>query len=201
MRRKDTEELAERRAQYLRAVFDAIPLPAFVVDQDVHIHDFNAAAEPLLGAEPATALYRRGGEALHCLNAEPKGCGNSEQCKDCVVRNGVAKALSGGTTHRELHQAELRTSTGVTPVQLLVTAALLPYTQPPRALVVLEDVTQLHTLRGLVPICPACKQVRDDKGYWKQIEQFIGSLSDAEVTQSLCPECAKRARGSASQLA
>ena len=51
----------------------------------------------------------------------------------------------------------------------------------------LSDVKQLS---GLLPICASCKNIRDDKGYWKQIEGYISDHSDAEFSHSICPECA-----------
>jgi PAS domain-containing protein len=137
-----SQEYQERKAQYLRAVFDAIPLPAFIVDGDVRIHDFNTAAEQFLGPEPATALHLRGGEAIHCIHSEPSGCGQAAFCEQCVIRSSVSRVMEAQSTCRELHCAELRTAAGVRPIQLLVTTALLPYTAPPKALLLLEGVTQ-----------------------------------------------------------
>lgn len=131
----------EEKAQYFRAIFDAIPLPAFVVDADVRIQDFNTAAEQLLGPYPAEALYCRGGEALHCIHSEVNGCGRGERCPECVIRNSVTKAVAGGAVCREMHWAQLQTVTGTVPLNLLVTTSLLPYMDPPRALLILEDVT------------------------------------------------------------
>jgi PAS domain-containing protein len=133
------EERDEQRIQYLRAIFDAFPVPAFIVDDDVKIHDFNTAAEGLLGPEPAMALHRRGGEVLHCIHSEMQGCGKAEHCRDCVVRNSINKAFATESTCREVHEAELRTPNGVQTIQLLVTASLLPYTEQPRALLILEE--------------------------------------------------------------
>lgn len=48
-----------------------------------------------------------------------------------------------------------------------------------------------RALRGLFPICAQCKNIRDDKGDWQQIERFIRSRSDADFSHSLCPDCAK----------
>ena len=93
------EDLEKR--QYLRAIFDTIPLPTFIVDEDVRIQDYNAAAGFLLGPEPERALHHRGGEALHCIHAEANGCGQSEPCKACVIRNSVSAAIRGRVTHRE----------------------------------------------------------------------------------------------------
>jgi CheY-like chemotaxis protein len=55
-----------------------------------------------------------------------------------------------------------------------------------------EALTRINTLSGLLPICSACKKIRDDKGYWNQIESYIMEHSEAEFTHSLCPECGKK---------
>ncbi|MCB2215679.1 MAG: GAF domain-containing protein [Desulfobulbaceae bacterium] len=53
----------------------------------------------------------------------------------------------------------------------------------------LENVKQLE---GLLPICSHCKQVRDDRGYWIQIESYISAHSDTLFSHGICPECAKK---------
>ncbi len=55
-----------------------------------------------------------------------------------------------------------------------------------------EALSEVKTLNGLLPICSSCKKIRDDKGYWNQIELFIQSHSDAEFTHGICPDCAKQ---------
>jgi hypothetical protein len=61
------------------------------------------------------------------------------------------------------------------------------------------DITQrkkveaeVKILRGFLPICASCKKIRDDKGYWQQVEDYIRVHSEAEFTHSLCPECVKK---------
>ena len=49
---------------------------------------------------------------------------------------------------------------------------------------------EVKKLSGFLPICSSCKKVRDDKGYWKQIETYVEEHSDAEFGHSICPECA-----------
>ncbi|WAC08393.1 MAG: hypothetical protein OS130_04155 [Thermodesulfobacteriota bacterium] len=46
-------------------------------------------------------------------------------------------------------------------------------------------------MSGLLPICASCKKIRDDSGYWKQIEAYIREYSDATFTHGICPECVK----------
>ncbi|MCX5883617.1 MAG: PAS domain-containing protein, partial [Deltaproteobacteria bacterium] len=51
---------------------------------------------------------------------------------------------------------------------------------------------EIKTLRGIIPICSACKRVRDDKGYWHQVEAYVRDRSEAEFSHSICPECLKK---------
>jgi hypothetical protein len=44
----------------------------------------------------------------------------------------------------------------------------------------------------MLPICASCKKIRDDKGYWKQIESYIRDHSEAEFSHGICPECAEK---------
>jgi uncharacterized small protein (DUF1192 family) len=52
-------------------------------------------------------------------------------------------------------------------------------------------LSKVKTLRGLIPICANCKKIRNDKGYWSQIEAYISEHSDANFSHGICPECAK----------
>lgn len=51
---------------------------------------------------------------------------------------------------------------------------------------------EVKTLSGMLPICSSCKKIRDDKGYWNQIETYIGEHSDAQFSHGICPDCMKR---------
>jgi len=55
-----------------------------------------------------------------------------------------------------------------------------------------KTLSEVKTLRGFLPICAHCKKIRDDKGYWNQIESYIRDRSDAEFSHGICPECAKK---------
>jgi ligand-binding sensor domain-containing protein len=55
-----------------------------------------------------------------------------------------------------------------------------------------EAVAQLKTLRGLLPICASCKRIRDDSGYWRQIEQYVSDHSEAAFSHGICPECIRK---------
>jgi methyl-accepting chemotaxis protein len=58
-----------------------------------------------------------------------------------------------------------------------------------------KALSEIKTLSGLLPICASCKKIRDDKGYWNQIELYIRDHTEAEFSHSLCPICADKFYG------
>jgi hypothetical protein len=56
----------------------------------------------------------------------------------------------------------------------------------------LKNALKPDSFDGFFPICSNCKDIRDPKGYWHSIEEYVESLSDADLSHSLCPECAKK---------
>jgi len=57
-----------------------------------------------------------------------------------------------------------------------------------------EIIAQVKTLSGLLPMCSWCKKVRDDQGYWAQVEDYLQRHSNAKFTHGVCPECAEKFR-------
>ena len=55
-----------------------------------------------------------------------------------------------------------------------------------------DALDNIKRLSGLLPICSSCKKIRDDKGYWNQIERYIAEHSEAEFSHGICPECVKK---------
>lgn len=54
-----------------------------------------------------------------------------------------------------------------------------------------ETLAQVKTLSGLLPICAKCKKIRDDNGYWNQIENYLAQHASVDFTHGICPECSK----------
>ena len=57
-----------------------------------------------------------------------------------------------------------------------------------------EAVDEIKTLQGILPICSYCKKIRDDEGYYHQIESYIRDHSEADFSHGICPECTKTGR-------
>lgn len=56
-----------------------------------------------------------------------------------------------------------------------------------------EAFDKIRTLHGLIPICCSCKKIRNDRGYWQQVEVYVHEHSQVDFTHSYCPECAEEA--------
>jgi len=52
--------------------------------------------------------------------------------------------------------------------------------------------SRIETLRGIVPICAFCKQIRDDQGYWNQVEAYVAKHTDATFSHGVCPDCKEK---------
>ena len=176
----------------LRAVLDAMPSAVFVVDADVRIMMANRAAHELIRSSgvPSQASLRAG-EALHCLHAfdHPDGCGRSADCSDCVIRGAVGDALAGRASRRLRTRMNLSLDGHRRDVYFQVTASGFEHQARQFALLVMEDISAFAELRKIVPICAQCKKIRDDKGYWNNIEAYIQEHSEAFFSHGMCPDC------------
>jgi hypothetical protein len=56
-----------------------------------------------------------------------------------------------------------------------------------------EALAEIKTLKGCIPICASCKKIRDDEGYWNQLEAYISKHTDATFTHGICPTCLEQA--------
>lgn len=175
-----------------KAILDGIPSPVFIVEADVAIVDYNATAARMLARNPDLILRKRAGEVLHCLHSEdvPGGCGRGPVCPDCIIRNSVDNALKGRKAVRVLVKMESRDKEGTSKSLFLFSASPLEFEGKPMAIVVLEDIGEITSLRGLLPICCNCKQVRTDTDYWQSVEEYFKKHLDIDFSHGMCPACA-----------
>jgi signal transduction histidine kinase len=133
-----------RKADFLQNLFDAVPASLFVVDNDVRVYHLNVVASNIIGLDKDTLLLKRGGEILHCVHSyeTPEGCGRSASCGDCVIRNSVGRAFSGGVIRREAAKMKLLAEGRTVDVFLMITASPLDYKGRKFVLLVMEDVTK-----------------------------------------------------------
>ena len=187
----------EKHEDLLRTIFDGIPSFIFLVDDDVRIFEYNAAAASLLAADRSTLLRQRGGDVLHCLHSTdvPEGCGRAPFCRDCVIRNSVRKAFQGNKVVRSRHKMELVRDGNILEIYTLVTASSFVFNQSDLVLLVIEDISEIMELRRIIPMCAMCKQVRNDKDYWMQVDSYFKDHLDIDFSHGLCPDCYEKTKG------
>lgn len=183
----------------LSAVFEAVPTPTFLVDDDRRVHLCNRAARAFVGrdGEGVSASLKRQGAYMRCVHAaeHPEGCGHSESCSDCVVRQSVERALNGPErVVRRPANVELQRGSRVERLTVLLSAAPVAIEGARLAVLTIEDVTEITRLRAIIPICSACGRLRDeDRGdEWLRVEAYLKSRFDVDFTHGLCRPCEDR---------
>jgi PAS domain-containing protein len=126
----------------LRQLLDAVPSYVFLVDRDVSILDYNAAAGAFLGVGRRRILRHRGGDVLHCLHSRDvtAGCGRGPFCKTCPVRGAVNEAFAGKKCVRRQVCMELCSGRRVKKLHVLLTASPFVYQGHERVVLILEDI-------------------------------------------------------------
>jgi PAS domain S-box-containing protein len=161
-----------------------------VFDPSGRVVDINPAAAALLGTGssvigfPAKAVLGAWYEKIHRLRRS--GNGHVE-----------AAHLSDPWKWCDLQLATLRDSRGAAYCWLLVVRDLTDRKNVEREREKLIDdlgdaLADVQTLSGLLPICASCKKIRDDTGYWQQLEAYITTHSEAQFSHGICPECARK---------
>lgn len=177
------------------ALLESFPMGVLAMDGDGHLRASNSAVSELMGAgEELSTLDGGFGDAVRCVNAalHPEGCGHSAACASCAVFQAAHGAARGEPIKQR--EARVRVHRGGTVVEKVFLVSAAPFRARGveadiRTLVVLQDVTDLHRLWGLISICAACKRVRGDDKVWEELERFIESHSYAMFTHGLCPDC------------
>ena len=194
MQNREAESLQRKSGDaFDRTIFDAIPIPTFVVDDDVQILELNVAAAQFSGQTREGVYQRRGGEVLHCLHSTDvmEGCGRGPVCGECVIRTAVTKCFEGQTVSRKIMNLQLSPELAVQDLQILITASPMENSGEKLALVMVEDITEIATLKSLLPTCMMCKKVRDDKQFWTTLEEYFHEHG-VDFSHGICPACAEK---------
>lgn len=175
-----------------------------VIDADGRLTFMNPEAERLLGWTSEELL----GKDLHALTHHQRPDGAPYPFEECpsneVLRSGVRQVVE-----RDLYLcrdgAFLPVSYIAAPIRNgdAVVAAVIAFQDITLRQMIEEERERLigelkealenvKTLKGLLPICASCKRIRDDTGYWNQIEEYVRDHTDAEFSHGICPECAQK---------
>ncbi|MCI5148427.1 MAG: PAS domain-containing protein [Candidatus Electrothrix sp. MAN1_4] len=178
----------------LRELFDALPSMIFVVDQDVRIQEYNAAAAELIPEGREAILQKRAGDILRCIHSTEKheGCGKSSPCQECIIRNSVTVALQGKRVVRHRTRIEIIQDAHKIEIYALVTVSPFSFRGSLHALLVIEDISEIAALYNMVFICPVCGKVQGDQKAWMRVEAYFKKNWNVECSHGYCPDCFRK---------
>ena len=178
-----------------QAIFEHSPLAIMYTDENGTITTCNDNASRLFGAAPEKLI------GFSYLSI-----------RDELMRAAISKALNGENSRFE---GEYLTVTGnvLTNMSANFSPALHPDGSVSGVIGIFEDISgkklvekdrerlirelqealsKVKKLSGFLPICASCKRIRDDQGYWNQIEAYISEHSEIDFSHGICPECAQK---------
>ena len=172
------------------AVFDKLSHSVLVIDKDFNILLSNNAACKLMNCTDV-----KGQKCYTVTHNKEKHC--QEEGHQCPVQLSIESKESSQVVHKHIYDGvEVFEEITATPVfddygNLLY---IIEELRDISKLLKLESVvnhlrSEIETLHGIIPICSSCKKVRDDEGYWSQVEQYLSTRSDVKFSHSLCPDC------------
>ena len=109
----------------------------------------------------------------------------------------MSQVLHSGTFYEQFfqpnaHHLWMRTPPVVLTIVLVFSIRYFVIRQKQTIARLNEAIANVKTISGLIPICAWCKKIRNDKGYWSEVEQYIGQHSKAQFTHGMCPECLEK---------
>lgn len=196
-RESDTPQAHLQRLEVLEAVLDESTDPIFSILEDGTYRYVNRAFAAPFGRQPEEVIGRHIGDIFSPEEAEKRMA---------VVRRALA---SGETLVFDVRvptpEGDTFYITSVKPVSagkgplrsvICISKNITDRKRAEQERERLVDelqaaLLQVRTLSGMLPICACCKKIRDDQGYWTQLEAYIQSRTEAEFTHGICPDCAR----------
>ena len=177
--------------RFYRTIVEAIPLPVFLVDDQLQVYRLNQAANRLFWLDPAVILRQQGTEVLHCLQRADlmQGCGRGVSCADCVIRTSTLECMASRKVHRRNVKFDANISGKKREIRVTITVTPIPSEDGNVALMILEDMTDITQLNELIPICMHCKKIRDGQQFWQHVESYFNRSIGVNFSHGICPEC------------
>jgi hypothetical protein len=193
---KDVLQMISISAQYdifSDFVLRELPLAVAIANSQFKIEMINIAAQHFFGLSNEEAASHMCGDVFKCVNASlPGGCGATLHCEKCILRKSIFMAFQGEVVSRLKGKFTVLQDGEIKPLTLLVTAAPKMMQEIWVAIVLIEDVSLITELEGLLPMCCVCHKIQDDNGDWIEVAQYIKKHSEAEFTHDYCPACSKQ---------
>ena len=196
--RRIQDELEKTRDRYSH-LYDFAPIGYFTLNQKGFIHEANLTIASMLGVDRSALIgqpftrfvLRDDQDTFYKHRQRLLETGTSQSCELGLVKKDgqefYARLECTVITKKGDNDKQIRAAVSD------ITERKRTEEQRDKLIEALQTtLSEVKTLRGFLPICSYCKKIRDDKGYWSQIESYIHKHSDAEFSHGICPECAKK---------
>ena len=198
--RKRAEKKIRQQREFLQKTMESLAHPFYVVDiNDYTVIMANSASGFAVSPERKTCYALTHKKDRPCSNT---GClcplETVKETKKPVTVEHTHYDEKGNPILVEIHGYPIFDETGKV-IQMIeyvldITERKKFEEEREKLIAELQDaLAKVKLLSGMLPICASCKKIRDDKGYWKQIESYITEHSEALFSHGMCPECAKKA--------
>jgi PAS domain S-box-containing protein len=193
------EEQIKRQNKFLTITIDSLPNPFYVIDADSYIIKIaNQACRHDKSPEGKTCYSYTHDKSAPCEDADhPCPLAVVKETKQPYIVEHLHLGATGEFRNYEVHGYPIVDDSGnvVQMIEYSVDITGRKNAELERENLILqlqEALAKVKQLSGFLPICSSCKKIRDDKGYWGQIETYIRDHSEAEFSHSICPDCAKK---------
>lgn len=213
-KRKTAEEALANSEKRLSDIIEFLPDPTWVIDLEGKVIAWNRAIEKITGVDKQNMLGKgayayaiplygiprpvlidlvlqrdKQWEAEYLSLMENDGILiSSESFHPKMGDTGIYLAATAGRLYNAAGDV-----VGAIETLRDITASKIMEQEREQLISELQDaLAKVRTLSGMLPICSSCKKIRDDKGYWNQIELYISKHSHAEFSHGICPQCAKK---------
>jgi integral membrane sensor domain MASE1 len=198
-----TEAEMRRQKDLLQSILDSMGESVIVVDVAGRLVQFNPAARKAHGMEGEPSHIDDLERDAHTFLADGvTPCPRDQipviralQGEDCdgvplvIRRAGGAAPTFARVTARPIRSAN-GAITGAVAIRTDITALIQSEHEQAKLIDQLQHaLSEIKTLRGLIPICARCKKIRNDTGAWERLESYVSAHTEAEFTHGVCPDC------------
>jgi len=197
--RKQAEERLRRSEERFRDLFDNAPVGYHEFGAEGRITHVNRTELEMLGyrleemiGQPVWKFNVEGEKIRETILAKLSGKLPPQRAFERVLRRKEGTTVQVLIEDRLLHDEKGRIKGIRATIQDITERKKIEEEREKLIRELQEALAKVKTLGGLLPICASCKKIRDDKGYWNQIESYIRDHSEAEFSHGICPECMKK---------
>ena len=197
---KQVQQELRERAEFFEAIFNNAGIGIAIADNNRTFFKVNERMTELLGMSKDELIGKSNTDITH-----PQDIEHSKERLESLFQGKIDSyrmekryiRKDGNDIWVDLSVSKIRDNNGDTKASIGMVSDITARKHAEEALLqernkLQKALSEIKTLRGILPICSHCKKIRNDEGYWDQIESYIRDHSEAEFSHGICQECADK---------